>query len=369
MLQNDEYWMKRALRLARKGRGRTSPNPMVGAVLVKDERVVGEGYHVRAGEPHAEIIAMRKAGDEAKGASLYINLEPCNHFGKTPPCTPALIEAGVKRAVIGMEDPNPLVKGRGLEGLRRAGLEVRVGVLEEECKALNEAFSKYIQTREPFVILKIASTLDGKIATGFGESKWITGEASRHLVQCLRDGVDGVLVGVGTILKDDPLLTVRLKGGRDPLRVILDSRLRIPEEAQVVVQKPERTILATTELAPRERIEAFERKGVRVLILDSSQGKVNLKSLLLKLGELEMMSLMVEGGSEVNGSFLKEGLIDKVLLFLSPKFLGGKAIGIFGGEGIKRLEEALCLERLKIKRVGEDILLEGYPKRVCLLES
>lgn len=342
---------------------------MVGAVLVKGERVVGEGYHARAGEPHAEIIAMRKAGDEADGATLYINLEPCNHYGKTPPCAPALIEAGVKRVVIGMEDPNPLVKGRGLERLRRGGLEVEVGILEEECKVLNEAFSKYIQTREPFVILKIASTLDGKIATAFGESKWITGEASRRLVHHLRDGVDGILVGVGTILKDDPLLTTRMKGGRDPLRVILDSRLRIPEEAQVVTRKPERTILATTESAPRERMEAFERKGVRVLILDSSQGRVNLKSLLLKLGEMEMTSLLVEGGSEVNGSFLKEGLIDKILLFLSPRFLGGKAIGIFGGEGIERLEEALCLDRLKMKRVGEDILLEGYPKKVCSPES
>jgi diaminohydroxyphosphoribosylaminopyrimidine deaminase/5-amino-6-(5-phosphoribosylamino)uracil reductase len=217
MLEDDEYWMRRALRLAEKGRGWTSPNPMVGAVLVKDGRVVGEGYHVRVGEPHAEVNALNRAGEKANGATLYINLEPCDHYGKTPPCAPALIEAGVKRAVVGMEDPNPLVKGRGLKRLRSAGLDVKVGILEEECKTLNEAFSKYIQTREPFVILKIASTLDGKIATEHGESKWITSEASRRLVQRLRNGVDGILVGVGTILKDDPSLTVRLKRGRDPI--------------------------------------------------------------------------------------------------------------------------------------------------------
>ncbi|MDI6763941.1 MAG: bifunctional diaminohydroxyphosphoribosylaminopyrimidine deaminase/5-amino-6-(5-phosphoribosylamino)uracil reductase RibD [Thermodesulfobacteriota bacterium] len=366
---DDKRWMRRALRLAKKGRGRTSPNPMVGAVLVKDGRVVGEGYHVRAGEVHAEIIAMRKAGDEARGSTLYINLEPCSHYGKTPPCAPALIEAGVKKAVVGMEDPNPLVKGRGLEMLRAAGLDVEVGIFEEACQKLNEAFCKYIQTKEPFVILKIAATLDGKIATQHGESKWITGEDSRRLAHRLRDEADGLLVGIGTILKDDPLLTARIKGGRDPYRIILDSRLRIPEKAKIIDQNLEMTILATTELAPKEKMESLEKRGVRVLILDSVQGRVNLKSLLSRLGEMGMMSLLVEGGSEVNGSFLNEGLIDKIFLFLSPRLLGGQALGIFGGRGTEKLEGALSLNQLKIKKVGEDILLEGYPKKLCSLES
>lgn len=368
-MKDDERWMKRALRLAEKGRGRTSPNPMVGAVLVKEGRGVGEGFHAKAGEPHAEIVALRKAGDEAEGATLYLNLEPCSHYGKTPPCAPALIEAGVKRIVVGMEDPNPLVKGRGLEMLRIAGLDVEVGILEEDCQKLNEAFCKYIRTREPFVILKIAATLDGKIATQHGESKWITGEKSRRLVQHLRNEADGLLVGIGTIFKDDPLLTARIRGGKNPYRIVLDSKLRISENARVLDQSPEKTILATTELAPKEKIENLEKRGARVLVLDSMQERVNLKSLLLKLGEMGMMSLLVEGGNEVNGSFLNDGLIDKIFFFLSPKLLGGQALGIFGGRGKEKLEEAVSFHRLKIKKVGEDLLLEGYPKKLCSQES
>lgn len=363
---DDRYWMRRALRLAEKGRGRTSPNPMVGAILVKAGERVGEGFHAKAGEAHAEIIALQKAGENAREATLYLSLEPCIHFGRTPPCAPKVIEAGLKRVVIGMEDPNPLVRGKGIEMLRQAGLEVQTGILEEECRRLNEAFGKYALKKEPFVILKIAASLDGKVATRNGESKWITGESSRRLVHQIRDQVDGILVGIGTVLKDDPMLTARTKGGRDPYRVILDSRLRIPEKARVIDQNPEKTILATTELAPKERVEWFEKRGVKVLVLDSLDGRVNLTSLLSRLGEMEIMSLLVEGGSEVNGSFLNQGLFDKVLLFFSPKFLGGnQAPGIFGGKGIDKLEEALCLSKLKIKKVGEDILLEGYPKRLC----
>ncbi len=238
MVQEDERWMKRALRLAEKGRGRTSPNPMVGAVLVKNGKSVGEGYHVKAGTDHAEIIALKRAGEEARGAILYLNLEPCTHYGRTPPCAPAVIEAKVKRAVIGMEDPNPSVRGRGLESLKRAGLDVEVGILEKECRRLNEAFCKYITKKEPFVILKVAATLDGKIATREGDSKWISGETSRRFVHRMRDQVDGVVVGIGTVLKDDPQLTARIKKGRDPYRVILDSQLRIPEEAKVIGNSP-----------------------------------------------------------------------------------------------------------------------------------
>lgn len=369
-MKDDERWMSRALRLAQRGQGRTSPNPMVGAVLVKGERVVGEGYHVRAGEAHAEIVALKEAGEEARGAALYINLEPCSHHGKTPPCAPALIEAGVKRVFVGMEDPNPAVKGRGLEMLRQAGIDVEVGILEKACRSLNEAFSKYIRTGKPFVILKIASTLDGKIATRQGESKWITGEASRRFAHRLRNRVDGLLVGIGTILNDDPMLTARVRGGRDPYRIILDSRLRIPDKAKVLADDPGKTIIATTELAPEASLGRLEKRGVRVLILDSRGGRVYLQSLLTTLGEMEMMSLLVEGGSEVNGSFLKEGLIDKMFLFFAPKLIGGvEARGIFGGSGAATLEEALVLDSLKVKKIGEDLFIEGYPKKSFKAES
>jgi diaminohydroxyphosphoribosylaminopyrimidine deaminase/5-amino-6-(5-phosphoribosylamino)uracil reductase len=372
-MKEDERWMKRALRLAEKGRGRTSPNPMVGAVLVKDGKVVGEGFHAKAGEAHAEIVALQQAGEGARGTILYLNLEPCTHHGKTPPCAPQVVEAGVKRVVIGMEDPNPLVKGKGIEMLRRAGLDVEVGILEKECRRLNEAFCKYILKKEPFVILKVAATLDGKMATRNGDSKWISGEASRRFVHKLRDQVDGVLVGIGTVLKDDPMLTARIRGGRDPYRIILDSQLKIPEEAKVIGSNPAKAIIASTELAPKDKIEKLEKRGVKILIFDSIGGKVNLRACLSKLGEIGMTNLLVEGGSQVNGSFLDEGLIDKLLLFLSPRLMGDhQALGIFGGEGVSNLQEAIALKEIKTKRVGEDIFLEGYlewGKEVCSPES
>jgi diaminohydroxyphosphoribosylaminopyrimidine deaminase/5-amino-6-(5-phosphoribosylamino)uracil reductase len=372
-MNDDEQWMKRAIRLAEKGRGRTSPNPMVGAVIVKEGIVIGEGYHAKAGEAHAEIIALRKAGEEAKGSTLYLNLEPCTHYGRTPPCAPVIIEAGVRRVVIGIEDPNPLIKGKGMESLRKAGLEVEVGILEKECQKLNEAFYKYIVKREPFVILKVAATLDGRIATRDGESKWISGETSRRFVHRLRDQVDGVVVGIGTILKDDPMLTARVRGGRDPLRVVLDSRLRIPEDAKVIKVDPSKTIIATTELAARDKRQRLEKMGVQILILDSKHERVSLKPLLSKLGEMGIMSILVEGGSQVNGSFLDEGLIDKLLLFLSPKLIGDdQAIGIFGGKGVTRLKDAVHLRELRVRRIGGDILIEGYVgegTELCSLES
>jgi diaminohydroxyphosphoribosylaminopyrimidine deaminase / 5-amino-6-(5-phosphoribosylamino)uracil reductase len=358
---DDEQWMKRALRLAKKGKGRTSPNPMVGAVLVKNGRVVGEGFHAKAGEAHAEIIALERAGRESRRSTLYITLEPCSHFGKTPPCAPALVEAGVKRVVMGMVDPNPLVRGKGMALLKRNGVVVHAGVLERECRRLNEAFCKFILKKEPFVILKAAATLDGKIATTRGDSKWISSEASRQFVHRMRSEVDGVLVGIGTVLKDDPLLTARIRGGRDPLRIILDSRLRISEEAKVIGIPSARTIIATTKAASKDKIKRLETRGVRVLVLDSKEGRVDLRKCLLKLAEMGIMSLLVEGGSEINGSFLEEGLIDKFLLFLSPRMVGGsEAPGIFGGRGVDRLEKSLPVRELTFKRMGVDILIEGY---------
>jgi diaminohydroxyphosphoribosylaminopyrimidine deaminase/5-amino-6-(5-phosphoribosylamino)uracil reductase len=370
---DDEQWMKRALRLAKAGRGRTSPNPVVGAVLVKRGKVVGEGYHARIGEAHAEMIALRQAGENAREAILYLNLEPCTHYGRTPPCVPQVIKAGLRRAVIGMEDPNPLVNGKGIEALRKSGLDVKVGVLEKECRKINEAFCKYILKKEPFVVLKVAATLDGKIATRNGDSKWISGEASRRLVHKLRDQFDGVLVGIGTVLRDDPLLTTRLEGGREPYRIILDSRLKIPEEAKVFEHSPSEVILATTGSAPRDKIERLEKRGARVLIVDSREGRVNLRSCLSKLGEIGVMSLLVEGGSQVNGSFLDQGLIDKFLLFLSPKLMGDpQAVGIFGGRGVSNLKETVAVKEIKTRRIGEDIFVEGYfewETRSCSPES
>jgi diaminohydroxyphosphoribosylaminopyrimidine deaminase/5-amino-6-(5-phosphoribosylamino)uracil reductase len=364
---DDEYWMKRALRLAEKGRGRTSPNPMVGAVLVKAGKVVGEGYHAKAGEPHAEILALRQAGRSARGATLYINLEPCTHYGRTPPCAPRVVEAGIKKAVIGMEDPNPLVRGKGIRSLKNAGIEVLEGILGEECRTLNEAFCHYIVEKRPFVILKVAATLDGKIAARSGESKWVSGESSRRLVHRLRDRVDGILIGVGTLLRDDPLLTARVKGARDPFRIILDSRLRIPEGARVVRNLPERTIIASTRAAPGKKVERLEKKGVRVLIVDSKAGRVDLRSCLRRLGEIGLVTLMVEGGSRVNGAFLDERLFDKFLLFLSPRLIGDPhAIGMFDGKGFKHLKDATPLERLKTRRIGQDILIEGYPAKTII---
>jgi diaminohydroxyphosphoribosylaminopyrimidine deaminase/5-amino-6-(5-phosphoribosylamino)uracil reductase len=360
---NDEHWMKQALRLAEKGRGRTSPNPMVGALLVRGDQGVGRGYHAKAGEPHAEILALQQSGVEARGATLYINLEPCTHFGKTPPCAPQVIAAGVKRVVIGMEDPNPRVRGRGIESLKQAGLEVRVGVMEEACRKLNEAFCKYIVMKEPYVILKVASTLDGRIAARNGDSKWITGQRAREFVHRLRDRVDGVLVGIETVLRDDPLLTARIKGGRDPYRILLDSRLRLPEDARILGPAPSRVIIGTTEQAPKERVERFMERGVRVLILDSEGGRVPVRPFLKGLGDLGIMILLVEGGSRVNSAFLEEGCVDKFYFFFSMKWLGDpEAYGIFEGPVVKRLVDAVRLQGVRARKIGEDFLLEGYVK-------
>lgn len=361
-MMNDERWMKRVLRLAQQGEGKTSPNPMVGAIVVKDDLVVGKGYHRKAGEPHAEILALEQAGATARGATLYVNLEPCTHYGRTPPCAPRVIEAGVRRVVIGMKDPNPLVAGRGVSALSEAGIEVKVGVLEEACRSLNEAFCKYIVGKEPFVILKAAMTLDGRIGTRDGDSKWISNESSRQWVHRLRSAVDGIVVGIGTVLKDDPLLTARVKGGRDPLRIVLDSRLRIPENARVIGDEPSRLIVATTEASSASARRELERRGVRVMVFDSRQGRVNLRSFVSAMGAMGMTSLLIEGGSELNGAFLDEGLVDKLILFIAPKLIGDReAVPVLGGRGVSKLRDAIVLKGLKVRRLGDDLLVEGYP--------
>lgn len=359
---NKEFYMKRAIRLAKRGQGRTSPNPLVGAVIVKDGRIISEGYHKKAGMPHAEIEALRAAGEGAKGADLYVNLEPCNHFGRTPPCTKAIIEAGISRVFVGMRDPNPHVKGGGIECLNSHGIKVEVGILEEECRRLNEVFIKYITKNIPFVILKLAASLDGKIALANGESKWITNEQSRRFVHRLRDRVDAVLVGIGTVLKDDPRLTARLPGAKDPIRVILDTHLRIPLTARVLnLESAAKTIIITGPEASVEKIKKIEERGGYVIQTDIKNDLIDLNELLLKLGKMEITSILVEGGSKVAASFLKEKLVDKFYFFYAPKIIGGNhSISMIGGNDITSMKEAIPLREVKLRRFGEDILATGY---------
>lgn len=359
--------MQLALGLAEKARGRTSPNPMVGAVLVKDGEVVGQGFHAKAGSAHAEVVALADAGEKARGATAYVTLEPCCHYGRTGPCTEALIKAGVVRVVAAMTDPNPLVAGKGLAILKKAGLEVKCGVLEEEAKRLNEVFIKYITTKRPFVVLKAATSLDGKIATATGESKWITGEAARAYGHRLRDSYDAIMVGVNTILTDDPSLTARLPEGRgkDPIRIILDSYARTPTGAKILLQESAaHTIVATTEAAPVERRASLMAAGAEVLIVPGTGPGVDLNKLMEMLGEKQITSILIEGGGKVNGSALAAGIVDKVAWFIAPKIIGGDAApGPVRGEGVATLRDATQLYDVEVQRLGEDILLTGYTSK------
>jgi diaminohydroxyphosphoribosylaminopyrimidine deaminase/5-amino-6-(5-phosphoribosylamino)uracil reductase len=350
-----------ARRLAERAAGRTSPNPIVGAVLVRGGRVVGSGYHRYAGGDHAEIIALKRAGARARGATLYITLEPCSHHGRTPPCAAALIRAGVKEVVAGTRDPNPRVAGRGLRMLRRAGIRVRVGIQEAECRALIEPFAKFITRGVPFVILKLASTLDGKIAAAGGDARWITNEASRRLVHELRNRVDAVLVGAGTVAADDPQLTCRIRGGRNPFRVILDSRLSIPLSAKVLGSRdPQKTIVATTTKAPRTRIRTVEKRGAQVWRLAPGAAGVSWKALLKKLARAGIVSLMIEGGAAVAASALKEKVVDQVIFFYAPKILGGDGRAMIESLGIRRVRRSIAIKRLSVQNVHGDLMVVGY---------
>lgn len=356
-----------ALGLARKGRGKTSPNPMVGAVVVRGEEVVGKGYHHRAGEPHAEVLALRQAGKRAKDATLYLNLEPCDHFGKTPPCTQAILRAGIKRVVAGMKDPNPLVSGRGFRRLRKAGVKVEVGLLEGECQDLNAPFCKFISTGKPFVILKAAVSLDGKVASKSGDSRWISGRESRKYVHLLRSAVDAVVVGVGTVCKDDPLLNVRLTGRknpRHPLRIIVDSRLRIPADSRIVRTAAEfPTLVAATSSVPQERIDRLKKKKVEVLLVrKNGRGRVSLVALLKELGCRGIQSILLEGGPTLNASAWEEEIVDRVLVFVAPKVIGGRETpGMMGGEGVRRVKDARRVEVQAVRRMGPDLMIEVKP--------
>lgn len=358
--------MARALALAARGLGATSPNPPVGAVLIRGNRVVGEGYHRRAGGPHAEVLALRRAGSRARGATLYVSLEPCCHLDKrTPPCVPAIIASGVARVVIAARDPNPKVRGRGLTALRRAGLRVDPGVGSADAELLIEPYRTLITSGRPFVTLKAASTLDGKIATAKGESRWITGPAARKLVHQLRGRADAIVAGIGTILADDPSLTARTGAvrGRMPLRVVLDPSLRIPLRAKVLRGRKAPTLIVTTPQSTRARRAALQKIGADVLVLPSHRGKIKWRTLLSELGRRGIASLLIEGGAEVNASALHEGAVDRVLFFLAPRMLGGRdAVGAIGGRSPAHLSEALQLKRVSVMRCGPDILVEGYLK-------
>lgn len=362
-LLNDEFYMKLAIQLAEGASGQTGINPVVGCVLVKDGRIVGMGAHLKRGTAHAEIHALQMAGAEAEGSTAYVTLEPCSHYGKTPPCSDRLIKEKVKRVVVAATDPNPLVAGTGLERLRQHGLEVTVGVLREESERLNEAFNRFILTRRPFVTLKTASTLDGKIATRTGDSKWITGPDSRAFVHTLRHRNQAIMVGIGTVLSDDPLLTTRLDvPALHPVRIIVDSSLKLPLAARVVTDKSAETIVLTTEGADPQKRRQLEAAGVTVLSCGGGQ-QADLNKALELLGEREIASILLEGGGKLNGAMLEQGLIDKLVLFYAPKIVGGdRAPGNFSFGGFELMKDAIELERISLQRFGDDVCLTGYPR-------
>jgi len=356
--------MRRAILLAEKARGRTSPNPMVGAVVVRSGKIVGEGYHTRAGQPHAEITALRKAGDKARSADLYVNLEPCCHFGRTPPCTDAIIQAGIKRIFVGMKDPNKLVGGKGIRILKAQGIDVFQDVLKEECMKLNESFVKVMKTGMPFVIMKTAMSLDGKIATRSGDSRWISGELSRKHVHKIRDQVDAIMVGTETVLKDDPRLTCRLEGKvKHPVRVILDRKNRIPLAARVFNNsRSQKVIYATGPDISSRRLKSLTDKKVGIIKVKVSKNGFNIKHLLKELVNWDINSILIEGGGELNASMVEAGAVDRIITFISPLLIGGsKASGFLGGTGVMEVKKAMRLKDITVTHIGEDLMVEATP--------
>ncbi|HEY7495708.1 MAG TPA: bifunctional diaminohydroxyphosphoribosylaminopyrimidine deaminase/5-amino-6-(5-phosphoribosylamino)uracil reductase RibD [Candidatus Tectomicrobia bacterium] len=363
----DMQYMQQALELARQGTGYVSPNPLVGCVIVKDGQVVGRGYHQRFGGPHAEVYALQEAGTRASGATLYVNLEPCSHTGKTPPCAESVVQAGIRRVVMALRDPNPLVAGSGLARLQQAGISVTVGIGEAEARQLNEAFLKYITTQCPFVTLKCAISLDGKIATRTGASRWITGDLARTEVHRLRHASDAIVVGIGTVLQDNPLLTTRLpdRRGVQALRVIVDSHLRLPLQAQVAQVTAEcRTLVATTSRADAVRQQQLEEQGVEILSLPAyDDGYVNLEALWHCLGTRGVASVLVEGGATLSATLLRRRLVDKVLFFVAPKIIGGDGISVIGACGVETMGQVIGLQHLTGQRLGDDVVLQAYLSR------
>ena len=358
----DESYMREALRIAEYARGRTAPNPLVGAIIVRDGTIIASGWHRAAGEPHAEIHALRMAGELARGATLYVTLEPCAHHGRTGPCAEAVIAAGIARVVIALCDPNPLVAGRGRALLKEAGIEVVTGVCEAEARRQNEVFLKWVTQKRPFVTLKTAMTLDGKIASHTGRSQWITGKAARTRVHEYRNAYDAILVGIGTVLADDPSLTTRLldRTGHNPLRIVLDSEARTPLDAKLVTDGAAPTLVVVSERADQRRVNLLRACGAEVVTLGAE--RVDIAALLDDLGAREITSLFVEGGGTVNWSFLAGGHVDKVHAFIAPMLMGGaSAKSPVGGTGFDSPQTALQLHDVSVEQLGVDILVTGYP--------
>jgi diaminohydroxyphosphoribosylaminopyrimidine deaminase/5-amino-6-(5-phosphoribosylamino)uracil reductase len=360
-------YMRRAIALAKRGLGTASPNPMVGAVVVKGGKVVGEGYHRRAGEAHAEIVALEKAGQRARGGTLILNLEPCCHTGKTPPCVNSIIKAGLRKVVVAMQDPNPVVNGRGIEMLKKGGIDVKVGLLEREASVLNEAFVTFVERKRPFFVVKGAMSLDGKIATRTGESKWISNEESREYANQLRAVMDGIMVGINTVILDNPLLLPRVsKPKRYPVRIVLDSKLRIPPSCELVKTGSKfRTLVFTLPDSRQDKESRLTSLGIEVVrVAPGENGRLALSAVCKELWQREITSVLVEGGGELNSCFINEGLADKIVIFYAPKLIGGKsAPSLIGGKGIDFLKDACRIDITSVRRLKEDICMEGYVHR------
>lgn len=367
-MQAEDY-MRIAIEEAKKGEGWTNPNPMVGAVIVKDGKIISRDYHHRCGEFHAERNAILNCKEDMYGAEIYVTLEPCCHYGKTPPCTEIIIESGIKKVYVGSVDSNPLVAGKGVQILREHGIEVVTGVLEEECKEMNQIFFHYMKYRKPYIVMKYAMTADGKIATRTGASKWITGEEARKRVQESRHKYMGIMVGVNTVLEDNPRLTCRLEGKKSPVRIVCDTHLRTPLTAEVVMTAKEtETILATASDDSHEK-RRYEEIGCKVLTIPQKAGHIDLQILMEKLGEMGIDSILLEGGAALNGSALESGIVQKVEMYVAPKIFGGMAAkGPVAGEGVALPKEAYGLQNPKISKIGEDILVE-WEVKTCLQES
>ena len=357
---DDNYYMRMAIRLAGKGIGKTNPNPMVGAVIVKDGKIIGRGYHKKCGDCHAEINAINNVKGSIRGSTFYITLEPCSHYGRTPPCVDTLIKKKLERVVVGTPDPNPEVNGKGIKILRSKGIKVDVGILDTECRQLNEHYFKFIKSGIPYVSVKYAQTLDGRIATKTGDSQWISSEASRKYVHFLRSTNDGIMVGAGTVIADNPQLTVRHVKGKNPLRIIIDSNLRIPIKSSVLTDdNPHQTIIATTSNAPARKITAIKKLGAEVLVVKKERnGKVSFSSLLKELGKREIMSVLVEGGSGMITALLKVNLVDKMIIPISPRILG-KGLEAIGDLNINKIKDAIKFSSFKTMKKGDDIIFEG----------
>lgn len=361
-----ERYMKRAVELAVMGTGFTFLNPLVGAVIVKNDVIIGEGYHQKYGGPHAEINAFRDAdsrGNDVSGADMYVTLEPCSHYGKTPPCAEEVIKRGISRVFIGMKDPNPLVAGRGLFMLQKAGIEVICGILENECRRINEPFIKFITKKLPFVCMKAAMTLDGKIATHTGDSKWVSNETSRKIVHQLRNKYMAIMVGSATVIADNPELTCRLPdGGRNPLRIVVDSKASCPQDSKVFqVTENKKTIIAVTNEAPDDKLERLRSAGVEVLVLPKDKnGKVDLCALINELGERKIDSVLLEGGGTLNFSALQAGIVDRAVMFVAPKIVGGKnAKTPVEGEGVEIMSDAIELNHIETQLIENDLMITG----------